>query len=183
MDEITIDIGCGTAKHPKARFGVDRLLLPEVDYVCDFEVDRLPFDDSSVDAVYTRHTLEHVRNLQHLLSEIIRVAKPGASVNVLVPHFSNPLAYSDPTHVRFFGYFTFDYFSKQKDPRWWVPSYTSDIWFRIASKRYNFKNLSVLGPLIEWVFNREGFLPYFYESKLSWFIPCSELAFELVVEK
>lgn len=183
IDQVSVDIGCGGAKHPLARYGVDRLPLPGVDYVCNLEVDRLPFADSSVDVVFTSHTLEHIRNLDHLLREIIRIAKPGARVHVTVPHFSIPLGFSDPTHVRFFGYFTFDYYSKQKDARWRVPSYTDDVWFRIVSKRFNFRNLSWLGTAFESVFNRAGFLPYFYESKLSWSIPCSELLFELAVEK
>ena len=183
VELVSIDIGCGGAKNPMARYGIDRLQLLGVDYVCDLEVQPLPFADSSVDVVFTSHTLEHIRNLDHLLREIVRVAKPHASVHVTVPHFSNSLAFSDPTHVRFFGYFTFDYYCKQKHSRWWVPSYTSDVWFTIVSKRYSFRNLSVVGPMFEWLFNRGEFLPYFYESKLAWFIQCSELRFELVVDK
>lgn len=183
MDHVSIDIGCGGAKHPQARYGVDRLALPGVDFVCDLELEALPFADNSVDAIYTNHTLEHIRNLDHLLREIARVAKPGAPVRISVPHFSNPMGFSDPTHVRFFGYYTFDYYSRKKDSHWWVPSYTSDVWFRIERKAFCFKNLSALGPVFEWMFNGQGFLSYFYESKLSWFIPCFELRFELTVDK
>jgi ubiquinone/menaquinone biosynthesis C-methylase UbiE len=180
---VTIDIGCGPSKHPLARYGVDRLQLPDVDFVCDLEVDPLPFTDSSVDAIFTRHTLEHIRDLDRVLREIVRVAKPRARVTVVVPHFSNSLGFSDPTHVRFFGYFTFDYYSRQKDTRWRVPSYTDDVWFHIIEKRYCFRNFARLGPVLEWMFNGGGFFSYFYESKLSWFIPCFELQFELSVDK
>jgi SAM-dependent methyltransferase len=43
----------------------------------DFEFERLPYDDQSVDFVYSRHTIEDLANPQHLLSEIRRVAKAG----------------------------------------------------------------------------------------------------------
>lgn len=180
---VSIDIGCGSAKHPAARFGVDRLKLRGVDCVCDFDGGGLPFAANSIDAVFTRHTLEHVRDLEGLLREVVRVAKPGASVHVVVPHFSNTLGYSDPTHVRFFGYFTFDYYSREKHPHWWVPTYTSDIWFSVVRREFVFRNLSVFGGILGWLFNREGFLPYLYESKLAWALPCLELRFELRVEK
>lgn len=182
-DVVSIDIGSGGNKNPRAKYGVDRLPLPGVDYVCDFEQDPLPFADSSVDEIFTSHTLEHIRNLDHLLREIVRVAKPGARVEVNVPHFSNTLGYSDPTHVRFFGYFTFDYYSRDKHPQWWVPTYTNDIWFKVVSRRYCFKNLSSLGAIFEWLFNRDGVMPYLYESKLAWCVPCFELRFALVVNK
>ena len=46
-----------------------------------------------------------------------------------------------------------------------------------------FKNLSALGWVFEGIFNRSGFWPYFYESKLPWLLPCFEIRFELRVEK
>jgi ubiquinone/menaquinone biosynthesis C-methylase UbiE len=178
---ISLDIGCGRQKHPQALYGVDRLALPGVDYVCDFETDRLPFDDSSVDAIYSSHTLEHVANLEHLLCEIHRVAKPGALIEIVVPHFSNTLAHSDYTHKRFFGYYTFDYFSAHKDRRWKVPNY-SDLRFSIVRKRLGFRNWSALGPVVERVFNHPA-LAYIYEAKLAWLIPCFEICFILRADK
>jgi ubiquinone/menaquinone biosynthesis C-methylase UbiE len=176
---VIVDIGCGPNK-VKGAIGVDRLALPGVDIVCDFEVSPLPFGDSSVDEIHTRHVLEHVRDLERLLREFSRVLKPSGKLHVTVPHFSCSLAYSDPTHVRFFGLYTFDYFSRAKDRRWDVPSYTSDIWFTIKSKRFNFRNLSALGSIADRIFNR---CQYIYESKLCWLIPCFELHYELQVDK
>lgn len=34
------------------------------------------------------------------MEEIHRICVPEAEVLIIVPHFSNPLAHSDPTHVR-----------------------------------------------------------------------------------
>ncbi len=143
----------------------------------------MPFPDSSVDEIYTRHALEHLQNLEHILREIVRIAKPGAKVKVIVPHFSNTLGYSDYTHRRFFGYYTFDYFSSTKDQRWKVPNYDSGIRFQIVRKRLNFNNWSLLKPLAEAAFNAGRLMPYLDESKLAWLIPCFEIEFDLVVEK
>ena len=71
--------------------------------------------DNSVEAIYTHHTFEHVVNFMPLLKEIHRVVVPGGRVEVVVPHFSNPYAFSDPTHVRFFGLYTFYYFADEAD--------------------------------------------------------------------
>jgi SAM-dependent methyltransferase len=183
MPVVTIDVGCGPEKHPDAVYGVDCLPLPGVDFVVDLEKDRLPFDDNSVDGIYTRHTLEHIGNLDGLLREMVRVAKPDARLQVIVPHFSNTLGYSDYTHRRFFGYYTFDYFSQAKDRRWKVPNYTSDIRFRINRKQLCFQNLSILRPVAEWLFNSGTLMPYIYESKLAWLVPCFEIKFDLQVIK
>lgn len=179
---LVLDIGCGGNKVHGA-VGVDRLSLPGVDVVCDFSKDPLPFEDQSVDIIHTRHTLEHMVDLDRLLREFSRVLKPRGQVFVTVPHFTNTLGYSDPTHVRTIGYYTFDYYSRVKDKRNRVPSYTSDIWFRIVRKRHNFRNWSVLGAPLTWLFSRGAFLAYLYESKLSWVVPCSELEFHLEVDR
>jgi len=179
---LILDVGCGGNKVLGA-VGVDRLALPGVDVICDFEQSPLPFEAGSVDVIHTRHTLEHISDLERLLREFLRVLKPDGRLSVTVPHFSNSLGYSDYTHKRFFGYYTFDYFSKVGDRHWRVPNYTTDIWFRIVSKRFSFRNLSIMGPVFDATFNRGSFLPYFYESKLSWVLPCFEITYELTADK
>ena len=52
----------------------------------------LPFDDSSFDLVLCAETIEHVRDVQLLLSEIRRVLRPGGT-----------LAISTPAHGRLTG--------------------------------------------------------------------------------
>ncbi len=178
----SLDVGCGTNKSPEARFGVDIRALAGVDVVCNLE-HALPFRTSSIDSIVTRHTLEHVDDLERVLREFVRVVRPGGRVRVVVPHFSNTLGFSDYTHKRFFGYYTFDYFCRQPNAQWAVPRYTPDIWFRIERKRLNFRNLSLIGPLVERVVNATPFLSYVYESKLAWLLPCFEIEFDLIVDK
>lgn len=52
----------------------------------------LPFDDDSVDEVYSSHTFEHLRYHQGLLHEIVRVCKIGARVEIRVPHPHSQMA-------------------------------------------------------------------------------------------
>jgi len=133
-----IDIGCGMHKYPGST-GIDKIGLDGVDIVCDVEESGLPFRDDSIDVVYSRHFLEHVDNFEYVIKDIHRVLKLDGTANIIVPHFSNPLGYSDPTHKRFFGYYTFDYFCpEQYQGRRKVPTYYADFMFRIIDKKLEF---------------------------------------------
>lgn len=176
---MRIDIGCGNNKDPRADIGVDRLALPGVDVVCDFEDSDLPFEDRSVDLVIANHTLEHVENLEGLLREIHRVLRPEGRFEVIVPHFTNTLGYSDYTHRRFFGLYTFDYFSIEASKHWSVPRYDNSFSFRIRNRKILFRNFSFLAAPLEWLFNASDWAAYLYESKFAWFLPCFELHFSL----
>ncbi|MCA9978922.1 MAG: class I SAM-dependent methyltransferase, partial [Anaerolineales bacterium] len=107
---VVLELGCGP-RQKDDRIGIDRLNLPGVDIVADLEAG-LPFlPDNSVDAIHSKSFLEHVDNLELLMREIARVLKPGGKKHLFVPHFSNPYYYSDYTHQRFFGLYSFQYFS------------------------------------------------------------------------
>ena len=114
-DKVVIELGCGEKKRPGA-IGFDRFPLAEVDYVVDLEtgLDFLPAD--SVDEFHSKHVLEHIENFEPLMRGIHRALKPGGIKVAVVPHFSNPYYYSDYTHKRFFGLYTFDYMAP-RDPR------------------------------------------------------------------
>src|ERR1035437_6155312 len=106
---LTLELGCGEEKRDESAVGVDLLDLPGVDILGDaLEVLRsLP--DSSVDAIYSEHFMEHVSEPRLVLSEAARVLKPGGEFRAIIPHFSNPWFYSDPTHRSYFGLYTFCY--------------------------------------------------------------------------
>jgi SAM-dependent methyltransferase len=86
---VQIDLGCGPAKRP-GFIGLDYADLPEVDHVLDLTKDRYPFDDASVDSVFSAHFLEHIAEPNHVFSEIGRIAKNGARIE-----FWTPYAFSD----------------------------------------------------------------------------------------
>ena len=77
----------------------------------DFESDKLPWTDGSMDAVTCMHVVEHLRDLVPLVRETARVLKPGGRAYFETPHprsLTMPSAkgrftlnfFDDPTHVR-----------------------------------------------------------------------------------
>lgn len=130
-----------------------------------------PFKTGEFDYVYCSHVLEHVNDLFRTLHEISRITKPGGIIHIRVPHFSNGNGYSDLSHKRFFGWFTFDqivrgYYNKKFD-------------FKIISKRYNFlaANHPVLNACFSWPFNL--IQKQLYERFFCWIFPVGEIEIKL----
>jgi SAM-dependent methyltransferase len=101
----------GSGKSIKEGFiGIDNSEFVTPDIKLNLEDAILPFDDNSVDEVYTAHTLEHIHNLIPLMNEVHRVLRPHGTFDIYVPYVGALLAFQDPTHVRFFTAETFNYF-------------------------------------------------------------------------
>lgn len=84
--KICIDIGCG-AKKKKGAIGIDIQKGPGVDHVVDLTKDPLPFEDNTVDYVYSSHFLEHLPHpVKRILSEISRVCKPEGKIELWTPY-------------------------------------------------------------------------------------------------
>ena len=82
---LQIELGCGQNK--RAGFiGIDKQRFPDVDVVMDLNTERLPFDDDSVDYVYTSHAFEHIQNYHFVLQEIFRVCQDMATVEIWTPY-------------------------------------------------------------------------------------------------
>jgi SAM-dependent methyltransferase len=170
---LTLDLGCGPHKHPGS-IGVDRVPLEGVDIVANFEQGRLPFKDDSFKFIYAHHILEHIRNLTELLAELQRICCSGANIEILVPYFTCVGAFGDPTHVRFFTYYTFDHFTDDPHRHTWFASTR----FFIRSRHIGFGRLfRILG--IEWFANR---YPHIYENFLAYIFPARTLKVELTVQ-
>ncbi|KAA0232146.1 methyltransferase domain-containing protein, partial [bacterium] len=72
--KVAIDLGCGYRKHAGA-IGIDIARIPQVDVLAD-ATRPLPIRDSSVDAVYASHLVEHLDDLMAFMGEVWRVCKP-----------------------------------------------------------------------------------------------------------
>jgi SAM-dependent methyltransferase len=98
---IRLDIGCGPNKRAD-HIGIDQYPFPGVDHVFDVadEGKPWPFEDQSVDEVWSSHFLEHLdaRGRCRFANELYRVMKPGAKAAIIVPHWASNRAYGDPTH-------------------------------------------------------------------------------------
>lgn len=186
---VAVELGCGPNKAAGV-IGIDLLPLPGVDIVHNMEEGLTFIADNSVDEISSSHFLEHIVNFEPLMKEIHRVLKPGGIHKVTVPHFSNPHYYSDFTHKRFFGLYTFDYFSRKEDQslRRKVPDFYVDFHFTVTKRdllfiRYfsmrNFLTYFLARPL----FNSSDYLKELYENKFCYTFPCKELYFEMKAVK
>lgn len=186
---VVVELGCGP-NPPPGVIGVDSRDLPGVSVIADLE-NGLPFlPDDSVDEVRSRHLLEHVDDLVGLLREIHRVLRPGGTHSCAVPHFSNPYYYSDPTHERFFGLYTFDYLSPGDEPggiHRTLPRFYFDFQFRITSRLLVFGSDWTThrraGAVARRLFNRTTAAQEFYERHLCWQFPCQEIHFTMTPVK
>ena len=97
MDKKIIDIGCGPSKVENS-WGIDILQYPEVDQILD--LNNVPWDlpADHFEIIYAQHVIEHVASIPEFMNEVQRIAKDGATVHVVTPHFSSIDSYSDPTH-------------------------------------------------------------------------------------
>lgn len=112
-ETFALELGCGNQKIDPIAVGIDMLDFPCVDLVGDmFEV-LAEFPAGSVERISTSHFMEHVVNGPLLMSELSRVLRQGGTLTVVVPHFSNPFYYSDPTHRSPFGLYTMAYYCEQ----------------------------------------------------------------------
>jgi predicted SAM-dependent methyltransferase len=180
---VVIDLGCGRNKKPGA-IGIDRAELPGIDIIADIE-DGLGFlPDEFADTIYAMSFLEHVDNFENLMCEIVRVLKKDGKVIVEVPHFSNPYYYSDPTHKRFFGLYSFYYFVESKYQKIGriVPDYYFKVKIVILSQKIIFDSPFLFGKIYArfWqiFFNLATFLQERYEEHFCYLFPCSSIIVE-----
>lgn len=112
MERMVLNLGCGKVKIPNA-IGVDRVRIENhVDIVHDLEMVPYPFESNTVDEIHFYHVLEHLHDPIRKVEEIHRILKPGGVLYMRVPHFSSMGGFTDMTHIRPFGYCSFDCFEK-----------------------------------------------------------------------
>jgi len=86
MKIINVELGGGENPRREGFVNVDLVKHDKVDKICDFEVDKLPFANGSVSAIFCSHCLEHIENVQHFLNECHRITKKGGHVKFIVPY-------------------------------------------------------------------------------------------------
>jgi SAM-dependent methyltransferase len=104
-----LDIGCGRGKYPGA-IGVDMSPASQADVLCDW-TKTLPFADGTFDAVRMIHIIEEVDDIFRMLKEVHRVAKNGAIVTIVTPHYTDHASYCSPAHRWHLSSFSFWFFS------------------------------------------------------------------------
>jgi len=182
---IKLELGCGARKRDAEAIGIDILDYPEVDLVGDVIDVLKKFPDSCVKHVSAHHFIEHVDDLELLMTELARVVKPDGIVDFVVPHFSNPYFYSDPTHRIFFGLYTFCYMSNSNLFSRQVPTYQNVLLFNLERVDLTFKSARpfygryVFKSAIGKIFNSCNYMKELYEENFCYLFPCYEIRYLL----
>jgi ubiquinone/menaquinone biosynthesis C-methylase UbiE len=184
-DPILLELGCGDRKRHHQAIGIDIIDYGGVDVVGDVEEVLRQLPDGIVDGAFSYHFIEHIENVESLLDELGRVMKPGAIVEFVAPHFSNPYFYSDPTHRTFFGLYTMCYLSRSSLFSRTVPSYRKEFYFDLLAVDLGFKSHKAfivrygLKYMMGKLFNCCRYMKEFYEENLCYIFPCYEIKYRL----
>ncbi len=84
-EKVRVEFGCG--KSPRTGFiTCDIRDLPQVDHVCS--ADKLPFENGTVDEIYSRHLVEHftLKEFLVVLQEWNRVLAIGGEIYIVCPN-------------------------------------------------------------------------------------------------
>jgi len=85
------------------------------DISLDLGKDKLPFEDDSIDVIFSLNTLEHIPDYLFCLSENYRVLKHGGRFLVGLPYVTlTEYHLVNPYHLHNFNEFSFDFFDPHK---------------------------------------------------------------------
>jgi SAM-dependent methyltransferase len=173
---MTLDVGCGTSKIEPDAVGIDVHPTSAADIIWDLDQFPWPLSDNTFDRVHMSHIIEHVRDVNRTMAEVHRVARDGASVLIVTPHFSSHNSYTDPTHVRHlagrsFQYFTGDDFATFRG---------AHVRFNIEDVELTFGKNFLLDGAGRWLARRNL---EWYERHAAWIFPASDIRCRMWVRK
>lgn len=113
---MKLNLACGQ-RRIDGYLGVDIVAGEAVDVVHDLLDFPWPWEDSSVEAAYCSHFVEHIghedgRDLIAFMNEVWRVLEPGGLIEIWHPYGHSNRAFQDPTHKRYIVAETWTYFSQ-----------------------------------------------------------------------
>jgi SAM-dependent methyltransferase len=106
-----LDAGCGLNKHPGA-VGIDRNPRADADVICDLDRFPYPFADGSFDQLRAVHLIEHVGDVIRTMEEFQRLVRPGGTIFLATPHYTDFSSFCDPTHRWHLNSFSFRTFGE-----------------------------------------------------------------------
>ena len=169
-----LNVGAGLDRSIPGAVTVDRAARTKPDVVHDLDVYPWPFEDDSFDQVVCREVIEHLADAVRAVEEMHRVTRAGGVVHIVTPHYSCSNSFTDPTHRRHLGYYSFDYFT---DENQW--GFYSEARFRMKRRQIEFYG-RYKNALPKWIANR---FPRLYEERFAWILPAWYLVFDLEVVK
>jgi len=177
-----LELGCWKKCPETGGYDVTTLGLEETaDVNMDVEGQRLPFEDSTFDFIWSHQFFEHISDTRTLIQECYRILKPDGKMEIHTPHYLHMMAWGDPTHKKGFNRSSFNVF----DPSHPHPD-NYGCRFRVKARYGWFAHTtetegSVIGKVIHrsmnWLINT---FPILYDSWLVFIIsPPQECIYEL----
>lgn len=173
---LILDLGCGKKKQDPLAIGLDRQPGSSADILCELGHFPWPVRDGCADKIFLSHFLEHQHDILRAMAEVHRIAKPGAEVLIVTPHYTSPDSYTDPTHLFHLGFHSFDYFERDSFQDF---TYNGG-GFRIIERRLTFGGNFLLDNLGRAF---AGISIDFYEKHIAWMFPARNLFCRLSVIK
>ncbi len=125
---MKLNIGCGFNKK-SGYINIDKFAECQPDLKMDVEVIPWMFKDNAVEEVVFYHSLEHMGAdatlFLGIIKELYRVCKPGAIIQINVPHPRHDDFINDPTHVRIITPELLKLFSKKQNLLWKEQGYSN----------------------------------------------------------
>lgn len=173
-----LDVGCGPTKYPGS-IGLDMNPSTAADVLCHLDRGGLPFKDNSFDQVRAEHVIEHVDNIIATMEEFHRVTRPGGTIFLATPHYTDYSSFRDPTHRWHLNTYSFLYF---------YPGgmHGRDMWYTKVRMREVKLNLSLLKLWrafgFQFLVNHNRMFRQFWEHYLSFIIrgKLMEFTFEVI---
>jgi SAM-dependent methyltransferase len=173
-----LDVGCGPTKYPGS-IGLDMNPSTAADVLCHLDHGGLPFRDNSFDQLRAEHIIEHVADIIATMEEFHRVTKPGGTIFIATPHYTDFSSFRDPTHRWHLNTYSFLYF---------YPGgmHGRDMWYtkvRMREVKLKLRLLNLWRALgFEFLVNRSRFFRQFWEHYLSFVIrgKLMEFTFEVI---
>ena len=178
MQTKKLNLGCG-GNIKRGYVNLDKVKLPGVDVVHDLDKFPYPFKNNEFDEILCNHVLEHVSDIEKAMRELYRILKPNGRLMIIVPYFNSQAAWTDPTHKKAFGYFSFDYFVKNPDygPARLFSHQTKTRFSKIRRRLEFGKRYAIWNWIVEPIANR---FPHLYEDTPLRVFPALGLRIELI---
>ena len=89
---------------------IDRNPASQPDVLADLEKFPYPFADNSFDRITAIHVIEHLGDVIRAMEEFHRLLRPGGTLRIETPHYTDYSSFCDPTHKNHLNSFSFRYF-------------------------------------------------------------------------
>jgi SAM-dependent methyltransferase len=168
----TLHVGCGNKK-VTGSIGIDINPNSDADIIHDLSEFPWPVESDAFERVVCEHVLEHLSDLVRTMTEVYRVSREGAVVEIITPHFSCVNSWDDPTHRHHFTLASFDYFSEDH------PLSFPNVNFETIERKLTFSRsfTKLLARLLY------AFSPRWYEKHFAFMMPARHLELTLRVCK